>query len=153
MVLLKDRVAAKEHLRTKVRVDLHVPVVFEWRDIGVSGAKCHAPGFTRNVSPEGLYVLSEISPPAQVVARCRLVLPPLQALNEELDGLPAARGEASASYDHCEQEIESDQADNGYEAVVIGRVIRTEAISEEQVGFAVQARVMILREFDLSLMS
>jgi hypothetical protein len=148
MVLLRDPAAAMEHLRTKLRVDLHVPVVFEWRN---RGERCHAPGFTRNVSPEGLYVISEVSPPAHVVARCRLVLPPLQSMKSEIVSDPAAGSVLDASNTDCDEQDAIEQSDSGFEAVVIGRVVRTEAVSGEQVGFAVQARVMILREFDLPM--
>jgi len=149
MVLRRDGCeSAREHLRSGVRVDIYVPVVFEWKDRrSGSGERRHAEGVTLNMSPEGLYVIADDGPLTQVVARCRLALPPLIATREikrqQIDiheSIKVDRGIHNVN-----------EAAGGYEAVVIGRVIRREAIGKQQIGFAVKTRVMILREFDRSL--
>ena len=104
-----------EHLRAKQRVELRLPVLFEWRE---AGRKHHAPGLTRDVSSGGLYVVSQFCPPLTQITRCHLVLPALHPETKDLV----------------------------YEAVLIGRIKRIDYEADRQVGFAVHARVMILRE-------
>jgi hypothetical protein len=137
-----------EHLRTTSRVDLRVPVLFEWRD---GGAKHQAAGISRDVSPEGLYVLSDVCPRRQSVTRCRLVLPALETASPEvIGGVITADGLRSKWYatqpETNGSRTTTERYDTTYEAIVIGRVTRTDHNGAEQVGFALRARLMLLRQ-------
>ena len=62
--------------RESVRFHLRLPVVFQWND--EQGGRQQNGGFTRDISKEGLFVYSPISPPPGVTVEIEVMLPPLQ---------------------------------------------------------------------------
>jgi hypothetical protein len=62
--------------RESVRFQIRLPVIFRWND-GQGGRQQNG-GFTRDISKEGLFVYSPISPPPGVTVEVEVMLPPLQ---------------------------------------------------------------------------
>ena len=67
------------------RLPLKVPVIFRWRDR--QGTRCRGNGFTRDLSSEGMFVVSDRCPPAGAAIKLNLILP---ALSREALGLRMA---------------------------------------------------------------
>ncbi len=60
------------------RIRLKVPVVFSWRD--EQGNRRRARGYTRDLSPEGVFLLSPRCPPPGTKIGLEAFLPPLSEL-------------------------------------------------------------------------
>lgn len=64
--------------RKFVRIRLRVPVTFSWRD--ESGSRRRARGYTRDLSPGGMYLIAPRCPPQGTVVGLEAYLPPLSDL-------------------------------------------------------------------------
>lgn len=64
---------ARENLRSAVRYSLRADVVFSW--IGPHGKEEQARGYTRDISPGGAYIFSEIVPPLGRLLQLSIHLP------------------------------------------------------------------------------
>lgn len=62
-------------LRRFARFKLEVPVLFSWRD--ENGSRRRARGYTRDLSPGGMYLISPRCPPLGAVVGLDAFLPPL----------------------------------------------------------------------------
>ncbi len=63
--------------RRASRFPVHAPVIYQWVD--EEGVQRQAGGFTRDISPKGIYVLSAVSPPIGMGVNFEVTLPPLVA--------------------------------------------------------------------------
>ena len=65
-------------LRRFARFKLEVPVLFSWRD--ENGSRRRARGYTRDLSPGGMYLVSPRCPPLGATVGLDAFLPPLSEL-------------------------------------------------------------------------
>ena len=63
--------------RRTTRYEIHAPVRFLWRN--PSGSRHRGEGMTRDISPEGMFILSAICPPMDAVLQIEVKFPALEA--------------------------------------------------------------------------
>jgi len=84
-----ERPCQQVELRTIVRYRLGASVVFSWR--GQRGAQLQGEGITRDISARGAFILTPTCPPAEVMVRMEIFLPPLREAGQSVRLLTEGR--------------------------------------------------------------